>query len=377
MTGDKAFHPRPGVPRMMPTRALALLLMLLVAGCATPDDTDAGDGTNVVLDEDRPDTTYTAVVTGPAAEPDLDATTAAAPRLIEGEWWRIEFSSGFYDGVNEVVRVVANATEEGYIFGMPHEGWFKETIAYHAPAFGDVSLDLSYATHNVVFEPVRFPLTAGATWETAFAASPMTATVESADDYTAVVRLDPPASTDPTAPVMTLAGLAASGTLRATYDARQHEVVKMESFIGTWTVVEYGYGFEGWVTVPRGEHTAIDYGTFWAGSTEAPISTRDIEVAGGFNRLTMMHLIAPVSPGSFRITSTPPVGDPFVTELTATSQDFVVRFYEATDPDGLWTQEDSVVGAAATYSMGIAYHQYDIRLPDQARRTDHNHAVIR
>jgi hypothetical protein len=91
-----------------------------------------------------------------------------------------------------------------------------------------------------------------------------------------------------------------------------------------------------------------------------------------------MQLIAPVTPGTFRITSTPPVGEPFVTELTSTTdQGMVVRFYEATDPDGTWLQEDSVIGAAATYSMGIAYHQYDIHLPDQGRRTDHSHAVIR
>lgn len=364
---------------MVSRRALALpLALLLLAGCAAPAD-PAGAGAPVVVDADRPDTTFTDVVTGPAVGPDVNATTAAAPRLVEGEWWRIRFSSGFYDDVNEVVRVVANATPDGYIFGMPHQGWFKEAIAYHAPAFGDVGLDLSYATHNVVFEPVRFPLTAGATWETAFAASPMTATVESADEHTAVVRLDPPPSTDPTTPVMTLAGLAASASMRLTYDARQHEVVKMESFIGTWEVVEHGYGFEGWVTVPRGEHTAIDYGTFWAGSPgEQPMTTRDVGVEGGFNRLTMMHLVAPVTPGTFRITSTPPQGEPFVTEVTSTTdQALVVRFYEVTDPDGTWVQEDSALGVGATYSMGIAYHQYDIHLPDQQRRTDHSHAVVR
>lgn len=376
--GDKAFQRLPTVRRTMVARALAFLLMLLLAGCATPEASDDGAGSDILVDEDRPDTTFTDVVTGPAVGPDLDATTAAAPRLVEGEWWRIKFSSGFYDDVNEVVRVVANVTGDGYIFGMPHEGWFKEAIAYHAPAFGDVGLDLSYATHNVVFQPVRFPITAGDTWETHFAASPMTATVESADDATAVIRLDPPPSTDPTAPVMSLAGLAPSGTMRLTYDARQHEVVKMESFIGTWEVVEHGYDFEGWVTVPRGEHTAIDYGTFWAAEGEQPVTTREVEVEGGFNRLTMMHLIAPVSPGTFHVRSTTPGGEEFLTEVMATtSDDFVVRFYEATDPDGTWIQEDSAIGAAATYSMGIAYHQYDIHLPDQARRTDHSHAVIR
>jgi hypothetical protein len=357
--------------------ACLLVLVLLLAGCATTSG-DGSDGPQIIVDESRPDTQFGQVTTGPAAGTDVNATTAAPPRLVEGEWWRIRFSSGFYDDVNEVVRVVANATADGYIFGMPHEGWFKEAIAYHAPAFGDVALNLSYATHNVVFEPVRFPLVAGDSWTTYFAASPMTATIESSDATTAVIRLDPPPNDDPTAPVMTLAGLAGSSTMRLTYDATQHEVVKMESFIGSWEVVEHGYDFQGWVTVPRGEHTAIDYGTFWAMDQSQPVASRDIEVKGGFNRLTMMHLIAPVSPGQFRITSSPPGADPFVTEVTSTTdQALVVRFYEATDPDGTWTQEDSVIGAAATYSMGIAYHQYDIHLPDQMRRTDHSHSVVR
>lgn len=362
----------------MAPRALALLLVLALAGCAAPEE--AADGAaDVVVDAERPDTTFTDVATGPAAGPDLTATTAAAPRLVEGEWWRIQFEYGF-DAVNEVVRVVANATEDGYVFGMPHEGWFKEAIAYHAPAFGDVAHDLSYAVHNERFEPVRFPLVAGATWETTFAMSPFTATVESADEHTATIRFDSPPSSDPTAPVMAaLMGGGGDGpAMRLVYDARQHEVVEMHSFIGSWKVVEHGYGFEGWVTVPRGEHTAIDYGTFWAADGSQPVTEREVEVAGGFNRLTMMHMIAPLSPGQYSIRSVPPGGEEFVTEHMATSETgMVLRFYEVADPDGTWLQEDSALGAGVTYSMGIAYHQFDIHLPDQQRRTDHSHAVIR
>lgn len=361
----------------MVARAAALLLVLiLAAGCAAPDD-PAEDVPDVVVDENRPDTQFGQVETGPAVGPDLTATTAAAPRLVEGEWWRIEFSSDFYAATSEVVRVVANATEEGYIFGMPHEGWFKEAISYHAPAFGDVALDLSYATHNERFEPVRFPLTKGATWDTVFATAPLTATVESVDEYTATIRFDAPPSNDPVATVMGLLMGAGDGpAMTLTYDARQHEIVEMTSFIGTWKVVEHGYDFEGWVTVPRGEHTAIDYGTFWALSPgEQPMATREVEVEGGFNRLTMMHAIFPTAPGQYRITSTDPAGTAFVTEHTG--GDFTVAFYESNAPDGTWTQEDFAAGAGATYSMGIAYHQYDIHLPDQQRRTDHSHAVVR
>jgi hypothetical protein len=362
--------------RVLPVLALSVLVL---AGCASPaPETPAEKGSQITVDPNRPATQYGQIVTGPAVGPDLNATTQAAPRLVEGEWWRIRFDYGF-DDVNEVVRVVANATEEGYIFGMPHEGWFKEAIAYHAPAFGDVGLDLSYATHNVVFQPVRFPLVAGDTWETHFAAQPYTAVVEAADDVTATIRFDPPANTDPTAPLTDLMGLTGGGSMRIVYDARVHEVVQMSSAIGNWSVVEHGYDFQGWVTVPRGEHTAIDYGTFWALEGAAPVTTRAIEVSGGFNRLTMMHLIVPLTPGSFHIRSTTPSGEAFLTEVVNTQANpgFILKFYEDSSPDGTWLQEDSAVGVAATYSMGIAYHQFDIHLPDQARRTDHSHAVIR
>lgn len=102
---------------------------------------------------------------------------------------------------------------------------------------------------------------------------------------------------------------------------------------------------------------------------------RTVEVSGGFNRLTMMHFIAPLGPGMYRITSQPPEGEPFVTELQGDG--LAVRFYEAMNPDGEWQVEDLVAGPGATYSMGIAYHQYDIHVPDGARRADHAHEVIR
>jgi hypothetical protein len=372
--------------RRIDTRQIAriatlLLLAPALAGCVQPEETpatQAATAPGVELVADRPAASYGEVVTGPAVGPDLNATTAAAPNLVAGEWWRIAFSGddSFYGG-SEVVRVVAAVEPEGYLFGMPHEGWFKEAIAYHAPAFGDVGFDLSYAVHNEVFEPVRFPLVEGATWETMFAAQRLIATVTSADEHTAVIHLNPPAGDpEPTDPVYAALGLAGMGALVLTYDARQHEVVKFESFIGTWEVMEHGYDFEGWVTIPRGEHTAIDYGQFLPLTPGEPVVTRTQEVSGGFNRMTLMHVIAPVGPGAYRIRSVAPNGTEFVTE-SIPGQTFTFKFYEASDPDGTWTLEDVVGGPGATYSMGIAYHQYDIRLPDGARRSDHNHAVIR
>ncbi|HEX2022781.1 MAG TPA: hypothetical protein VHH36_08700, partial [Candidatus Thermoplasmatota archaeon] len=273
--------------------------------------------------------------------------------------------------------VVADVHPEGYVIGMPHEGWLKEAIAYHAPAFGDVRLDLSYDTHNVRFEPLRFPLVEGASWTTAFGATEMVATVESVDRPVATVRLDPPPSSpEPTDPVYAALNPVGDAGLRLTYDARQHEVVRFESAIGTWEVVAHGHGFVGWVTVPRGVHTAIDYGQFLPATPGEPVVSRTQTVEGGFNRMTIMHGIYALGPGAYRVRSVAPNGTEFVTEAVA-AQGFTVRFHEASDPDGEWRLEDVVGGPGGTYTMGMAYHQYDVRLPDGARRADHAHPVIR
>ncbi|MBW3583179.1 MAG: hypothetical protein KY455_08795 [Euryarchaeota archaeon] len=370
--------------RPFPTSRASLLsvlfVLVLLSGCVEqpvePTD-DAEEEPELIIDPDRPTESYGAVVTGPAVGPDLNATTEAAPRLVTGEWWRIRFDYQLDGAPVEVVRVVADVNDEGYVFGMPHEGWFKEAIAFHSPAFGDVGHDLSYDTHNVKFEPVRFPLKVGATWETAFATTELVATVESADEHTAVIVFEPPEKdAEPTDPVMEALGLAGGASMKLTYDARVHEVVRMESFIGTWEVVEHGYDFEGWVTVPRGEHTAIDYGVLGPVSDKHTPEERTLTVEGGFNRMTLMHGVFAITPGSYSVRSVTPNGTEFKTELVG-AEPFKLRFYEASDPDGTWTVQDVNIGAGVTYSMGIAYHQYDIRLPDGVRRADHSHAVIR
>ena len=350
---------------------LAVLALALLAGCSDPAPPPAP-----VVEELPP---ISLIKTGPAVGPDLDATTAAAPRLVLGEWWRIRFGSDFYAATDvDVYRVVANATPEGYVFGMPHEGWLKEAIAYHAPAFGDVAPDLSYNTHNERFQPLRFPLTVGDTWETTFATSPVIATVESADAQTAeIVFRAPPADPSPADPVTDLAGLTGGDGvfMRLTYDARIHEVVRMESFIGEWEVVEHGYDFEGWVSVPKGEHTAIDYGVFGP-DADNPTPSRTVTVDEGFNRMTVMHFISGISPGLFRLTSVSPDGQEFVTEHSGMPGS-TTAFFEVQDPAGPWRQEDLAAGAGATYTMGIAYEQYDILVPDGASRPSHSHDVTR
>jgi hypothetical protein len=366
-----------GTASALMDRQLAVVAtVLLLAGCLAPAPEQTEAEPTFILDADRPAPQAGDVMTGPSVGPDLNATTAAAPRLVRGEWWRIRFESSFFGDAPELVRVVANVTDNGYIIGMPHEGWVKEAISFHTPAFGDVGLDLSYNIHNEAFHPVRFPLVEGDTWETSFVGSPMVATVQSADEYVAEITFSAPRQSQPTDPVMAALGMSAGGVaVRVFYDARLHEIVRTESGLGAWQVIDHGYDFQGWVTVPRGEHTAIDYGTFGPVEPGRTSMTRTIPVDPGFNRMTILHMIGAMGPGSYQIRSVAPNGDEYLT--SSTSGDMVMRLFEVYNPGGDWLQEDIVLGPGGTYNMGIAYHQYDIRLPDGAVRSDHAHPVIR
>ena len=361
------------MPRLAP-----VLAALLLAGCLAEDPAPAAQpapaAPAVLVDASRPDTAFGDVATGPAAAPDANATLDAPPRLVAGEWWRLRFESPLAeDGAVEVVRVVAEVHPDGYVIGMPHEGWYKELISMHSPALGDVGLDLSYATHNEVFQPVKFPLEEGAAWTTTFATTTFEAAVESVEGTRATVKLTPVAEPSPFDPVFALFGFA-SVPMTLVYDAALHEVAYFDSGIGTYEVVGHGYGYEGWVTIPRGAHTAIDYGTLGPASPDNPAPTRTLEVSGGYNRLTMMEGVFPLGPGAYRLRTVAPDGTEQVTQTTGAP---TLRFYEVADPDGAWTLEDVIVGPGAAYHMGIAYHQYDIRLPDGAKRSDHSHEVIR
>jgi hypothetical protein len=66
----------------------------------------------------------------------------------------------------------------------------------------------------------------------------------------------------------------------------------------------------------------------------------------------------------------------FVTEVIGAAG-FGFGIHEVANPGGDWLQEDLAVGAGGTYTMGIAYQQYDILVPEGDRRPTHGHEVVR
>ena len=379
-------------------RRLATLLLALaigLAGCLAAEDApaDAPAPGEVVVDEARPEPSFNDIPDadlGVKAEPDAAATLDAPPRLVPGEWWRIRFTTDLPGGEDvEFVRVVARANEDGsYVVGMPHEGWYKEAVIYHTPAFGDVNADLSYHAHDVPFVPLKFPLTDGATWETHWENGniPLTATVKVVDERRAEVSF-----VGPQCGVQALLGPCPEGSpvaerVRLTYDASIHEVSKLEILVGGQTayeVVEHGYGFQGWVTVPRGEDLVFFHGRIGApvvdlGLQPAP-PLETVPVSGGFNRVTFIlgaGNLGGLAGAAYGITATSPDGTPYALQM-APAESFRVEFFEHADPDGDWQLEYVAAGGGYAFIEGIAYHQYDIHLPSGSVRSDHPHEVVR
>jgi hypothetical protein len=364
----------------------ALALALLLAGCLGPGAPPAADeGPRPApggVGQDRPEPTFGDVTTGPGVGPDLNATLAAPPRLVPGEWWRIRFTSPLDGTSAEYVRVVAAVQGQQYVVGMPHAGWYKEAVIYHAPAFGDVNGDLSYDSHDEHFVPLQFPLEDGASWTTTFSGGPdMTASVAVTSPYEATVTFT---ATLPGGP---LPGQEAQEQtlLTVVYDARIHEVREFRHGIVEYEVVEHGYGFEGWVTIPRGEDLVFFHGRGLGvlglgGPSQGPQApTETVRVAGGYNRVTFIQAVGGFdqpTPGQYRILARAPDGQEFVTEGVPTGE-LRITFHEHNAPDGDWEVEYLALGQGVAFLEGIAYHQYDIRLPDGALRSDHAHDVIR
>lgn len=362
---------------------LAAVVSVGLAGCLSgdkPADDVAPAATNgtVQIDPNRPEPTQTGEVhLGASVGPDLNATLAAAPKLIPGEWWKVQMSSPIDGRTAEYVRVMAEDTGSSYVFGMPHEGWYKEAVIYHVPFFGDVEYDLSGHAHDIPFVPLKFPLTDDATWTTKFEGGP---------DLTASVKTN---AADRTAEI-TFKSPNGATAITLTYDAKVHEVVEFSDHRTIeYKVVDHGYGFEGWVTVPRGEDLVFIHGRIGApivgiSPFPSPAQPADtVEIAGGFNRVTFIvvagggqaFLGLPQDGGTFKETATAPDGTKYTVEHTGPGMK--IEFFENSKPDGKWTLDHVAVGAGVAFIEGIAYHQYDIRLPDGAKRSDHSHEVVR
>lgn len=372
----------------------AVVLGLSLTGCVASNDGSDRDGDaapEIILDEARPEPSFSEIPDadlGEVAPPDANATLLAPPELREGEWWRIELHDKLTDTTTQFVRVVARVESDLYVIGMPHEAWWKEAVIFHTPAFGDVNKDLSHRAHDVPFQQLVFPLEEGATWQTSWEQEDpiLTATVTVESPTTARIVF-----TGVQCGALGLLGHCAPDApegqvIELLYDASQHEVVEADFPSHTWKVLEHGYGFQGWVTVPRAEHLVFFHGRLGApvvdlgtGGAATGVS-ETVSIEGGFNRVSFIlavgNAVGTPAGGAYSEKATAPDGT--VYELTSIpGGPLEIVFLEHRDPDGEWLLEHLAAGPGIAFIEGIAYHQYDILLPQGTIRTDHSHEVVR
>ena len=358
-------------------RATALLigLLILTAGClgATEGDeattpTSDAPGTAGQQDEPRQGAEggeQGASATGSAGGPTADLP----PAWILGEWWEIELTSPLLPGETITwTRVMAGFEGSDYLVGQPKETWEPFALLFHLPGLGEISqADLSYEVHDARFHPLQFPLQDGQEWETQIEGLDVTAQVTENDDGTFDIWYccgrNATATYDPALGVLT--HLTVDGLL-------------------TYNVVDHGYGFEGIITVPHGHDLVFVHGRVASvldinGLTPAaPVET--MEISDDYGRVTFAGIVGDIagqgtSPTGAAYTErvTGPDGTVYeTTKLPGEPAGLKLNIFETTELGGTWELEHVAAGPGIAFTEGIAYHVFDVQMPQGTLLGDHS-----
>jgi hypothetical protein len=202
--------------------AAACIAILVVAGCVQPRERTV---------EDAPDWT-----------PNLDE----APVWVRGEWWEATAHTEFHaEGQTSGRVVVADRSSTHAFVGMPAEQWNDLLLLGHFPFVGEVrQSDMAFLVHDDLTQWLRFPLDEGATWDTSFVGTPVTAVVHRESDTVATVEI--------------LGGLF---DIFLTYDATMRTITRFDiAGYGLIEVTDHGYGHVGDVIVPVDQTLPIFHG---------------------------------------------------------------------------------------------------------------------
>lgn len=338
--------------------ALALLLILPLAGCLNQDEAPASPP--VVNATAEGGLQLTTMDTGkPTADAPVN-TLDAPPVWRQGEWWTVKVTDALEGKVHMGTRVVAGAEPNYYLVGMPRDSFSTELMVLHIPGFGQISKrDLSFDVHNKNFAPLNFPLTDGKTWETAFEGRPVKATAHVKSPTEALVQID-----------------GANDHMNVTYDATLGEIRKIQySGYADLEVVDHGYDYQGIVTVPHMFKLVFQQARIAAAMGPAlgpqPGVDEVVNIDGTYDRVSFVLLLgdlttgqAPTTLGYYQETVTGPDGKTYeATFAPPETGAYKVAYYSADKPGGDWKFHHVAAGPGLVVAEGIAYHVYDIDLP--------------
>lgn len=344
---------------------LGVVLPLVLPGCVGSSPSDAASH------QSSPSTPGTpGNLTGDALV--WNETLAEPPPWRLGEWWKIRFQDEFTGAQYEAVRVVAGFEGDNYLVGMPTDAWHNALLILHIPGFGEVAKpDLSFEVHDVRFAPLKFPLTDGLEWDTAFEGFPIHAKATRTGPLTAEVTY-----------------VGDQYNMTATYDARQRELVKFRiDGYASYEVVDHGTTFDRLVTVPHGHDLVFQHGRFLGlfQNLDSPSTTISdtVNVGTTYDRVSFAVILGTVVPdlhsphGYYSETVTAPNGT--VWEHRATALDpagLKIYFHQYDRPGGAWKLDHVAAGPGIAFTEGIAYHVYEVELPSgriRASTGEHPH----
>lgn len=327
---------------MRPATVLAILLLApALAGCiggqepgVQPASTDASAGS------------LPAGAPGPSAP---DRTLTEPPQLRLGEWWQVRIHSQL-DGSTHTARLVVTGAANGsYRIGMPAEDFVHEVLILHLPGIGEVDRStFGYEVHDTVFEPLRFPLQPGATWQTAWYTGALEAEVVDASQGQARVEL-----------------VGNNTRINVTYEPglglpRSVEVAGY----GSYEVLDHGYGYEGKVLAPTGRDLVILNGRIGPvlDTTLMPAPpVESVQVDEGYDRLTgalvLGNLVVDGAPGVYRAEATAPDGSTYTAAYRAGPQGpgVSITTFLQEDPSGTWELEFEAAGPGVAAVEAVAY----------------------
>lgn len=347
---------------------LMVVLSLLAAGCVTseqlPDEevpVDAGP----VYQDDR--------ITIETLDEGLDVeepTLASPPKWKRGEWWAIEMRDEFVGATHTTTRVVAGAEANDYLVGMPTHDFSNAIMVFHIPGFGQVGkADHSFEIHDCMFKPLEFPLELDKKWNTQFECRNVEATVVDIDGHRAFIEM-----------------VGNSDIITIVYDAELRAISHMrKEGYGSYEVVNHGYqfhldkpGMQGQVTVPHMHDVIFQHGriggAIWqGGDLPLPLSPQvpwdEVVVDTTYDRVSFAIILGNLVPGAaggyYKETATAPDGTVFELEMMPDEgQAFKIQDFRHDNPGGVWRFDHLALGPGIAMAEGIAYHVYEIVLPE-------------
>ncbi len=351
--------------------SLAALLMTftLLAGCASDEAPEVQETEPVEVPPEEQTVRFgphSGLPTTPEDARVSERSLSEPPQWVLGEWWKIRLTS-FFDGkVTETLRIVSGTEKDDYLVGMPQETFDNEVMVLHVPGFGLVNKDtLGFEAHDIMFEPLKFPLAPGEAWKVNFEQpNNMDAVVDRVDGHLAYVDI------------------SGNQPMNITYNATLGAIEKLViPNYAMYEVIDHGFGYEGMVTVPHSHDLIFIHGRAAGAAALGPNGTgvgaplETIEVPDQYDRVSFSIIngellwqfgvpTQAIDPGYYQTHVTAPDGTVYEdTKLPSDGPGWKITSYSHDQPAGEWTLRAIALGPGVAFFEGIAYVVYDVEMP--------------